>query len=82
MNIEQSGLSVDQARNRVLAALAERYPDLSFRVQDHAMLAREFGWVFTLEIVGVRNTTAVTKGPIPRLALVNRTSAQAIIDCF
>ena len=78
MDPEQPVLSLKQARRRVLAALAGRWPAVSFEIQSYATLAREFGWVFTLEVGAADPTTLVKGPPLPRLALVSRASGQAV----
>jgi hypothetical protein len=77
MNIEESHLNVDKARDRVLTALRIRWPDVSFRVNGSATIARDFGWVFTLEAVSAKETTALTDGAIPWLAVVDCQTGQA-----
>jgi hypothetical protein len=77
MDPEGPGLTVDQVRDRVLTALAARRPSVRFRLPEHATLVREFGWVFALE--PINETTAFsTEKVIPRLALVHKTTGQAV----
>jgi hypothetical protein len=79
LNMEQEDLNVDQARQRVLSALAERWRNASFRVRDDATLVREYGWVFTLEVdIADKKNALTNEAAIPCLALVNKTSAQAV----
>ncbi len=79
MTTDPRGLTVDEARNRCLSALIHRWPAVSFRIREDATLIREFGWVFTIEIANVADAAALTAAtPIPRLALVNRTTAQTV----
>jgi len=75
--MEQDKFSVDEARRRVLSVLSERWPNASFRVRDEATLAREFGWVFTLEVDKADKKTSLTgDAALPRLAVLNKKSVQ------
>jgi hypothetical protein len=78
MNIEEPRLNVVQARDRVLTALRVRWPDVSFQINGSATIAREFGWVFTLEAVAAGGTTALADGAMPLFAVVDRQTGQAV----
>jgi hypothetical protein len=72
-NTDEPRLTLDQARDRVLAAAAARWPAVSFRLWERATLVRKFGWVFTLVLFDGTADSA-----FPRLALVDKTSGQVI----
>lgn len=81
--MEQDKLDVDQARQRVLSALSERWPNTSFRVRDDATLVRVFGWVFTLEVDKAdKKTTLTDDAALPRLAVLNKRSAQVFSTSY
>ncbi|MFN7984154.1 MAG: hypothetical protein U0Q11_20090 [Vicinamibacterales bacterium] len=79
MNSEQNVLTLSEGQDRIVAALAERRPGVTFRIREEATLAREFGWVFTLDVAAVDTVSAPgnTSAP-PLLALVHKLSAQAV----
>lgn len=70
-------LTLEQARTRALAAIDERWPELSCRISEtHAV---KLGWLFVLEhrsVPPVRRGTDVRK--LPSLVLVDRKTARVL----
>ncbi|MFN7983374.1 MAG: hypothetical protein U0Q11_16120 [Vicinamibacterales bacterium] len=79
MSSEQNVLTLSQGQDRIVAALAERHPGVTFRVREEATLAREFGWVFTLDVAAVDAVgSPIDTAAPPLLALIHKVSAQAV----
>jgi hypothetical protein len=72
MSLEPMTLSIDQAYDRVLAALHQRWPGASFQIRRESILEREYGWVLPVEHSLLDDET------IPCLIAVNKTSGQAV----
>ena len=73
MSTSDEQLSLEETRTRLLAALSQRWPDVSFQLDDHSTLARDYGWVFRLDVTGGED-----KETLPRLALVNALASQVV----
>jgi hypothetical protein len=67
-------LSLEETRTRLLAALSQRWPDVSFQLDEHGTLARDYGWVFRLDVTG----QGKDEETVPRLALVNALVSQVV----
>jgi hypothetical protein len=79
MNCEDGELTLAQARERVLARLAVRWPKVSFRDSEDQTLVCRFGWIFMVEVTAVGRLSDLSHATsIPRLVLVNKTSGQTI----
>ena len=65
-------LSIDQACDRVLSGLHQRWPEASFQISRESILEREYGWVLPVEHSSLDDQT------IPCLIAVNKTSGQAV----
>jgi hypothetical protein len=78
MTIDESDLTLDQAQSHALSALAEQWPELSLRLAEGKTLTREFGWVFTVEVAGVRAARGPSRRWLPTLVLVAKASAQVV----
>jgi hypothetical protein len=74
LSISGERLSFEEARTRLLTALSQRWPDVSFQLDDQGTLDREYGWVFRLHVTGQGDV----ENALPRLALVNALSSQAV----
>ena len=74
MSTSDEQLSLEETRTRLLAALSHRWPDVSFQLDDHATLVRDYGWVFRLDVTG----QGKDEETLPRLALVNALASQVV----